>query len=77
MNDLQWLLEQQAAMIVDLQNQQAITAAQNPAPISVSVSALASAPRTLKVYVIKPLDFDSNDYNTFKQAIEFYLLAAH
>ena len=53
-------------MIANLQNQQAITTAQNfdsiPAPISASTSAL----RTLKVYITKPSDFNGNDYDTFK-----------
>ena len=65
-NDLQQLLEQQAAMIADLQNQQAAAAAQNPAPTLAPILTPASAPRPLKVYVIKPPDFDGNDYNTFK-----------
>ena len=53
-------------MIADLQNQQAAIAAQNPALILASVSALTSIPKTPKVYVAKPLDFDGNNYNTFK-----------
>ena len=77
MNDLQWLLKQQAAMITNLQNQQATAAAQNPAPIPAPVPAPAPAPRPLKVHVAKPPDFDGNDYDTFKQAIGFYLLVAH
>ena len=76
-NDLQWLLEQQAAMIADLQNQQATVAAQNPAPTLALISALASASRLSKVHIVKPPDFNSNNYNTFKQAIKLYLLAAH
>ena len=71
-NDLQWLLKQQAAMIANLQNQQAAVAAQNPA----SVLAPVPVPRPSKVYVAKPPNFDSNDYNTFKQVIRFYLLVA-
>ena len=63
-------------MITDLQNQQTTTAAQNPAPISAFVSVSAPALRTPKVHITKPPDFDGNDYDTFKQAIEFYLLAA-
>ena len=59
-------------MIADLQNQQAAVAAQNPAPALAPVSAL----RPPKVHVAKPPDFDSNDYDTFKRAIEFYLLVA-
>ena len=60
-------------MIADLQNQQATVAAQNP----ILTLAPAPAPRPPKVYVTKPSDFDGNDYNTFKQVIGFYLLAAH
>ena len=77
MNNLQQLIEQQAAMIADLQNQQAAVAAQNPAPVLASVSTPASTLRPSKVHITKPPDFNSNDYNTFKQAIEFYLLVAH
>ena len=75
-NNLQWLLKQQAAIIADLQNQQATAATQNPALIPASISAPAPAPRPPKVHVTKPPDFDGNDYNTFKWAIGFYLLAA-
>ena len=64
-------------MIADLQNQQATAAAQNPAPILAPIRTPTSAPRTSKVHVTKPPDFDGNDYNTFKWAIGFYLLAAH
>ena len=64
-------------MIADLQNQQAAAAAQNPAPVLASVSAFAPVPRPFKVHVTKPPDFDGNDYDTFKRAIGFYLLAAH
>ena len=77
MNDLQWLLKQQAAMIADLQNQQTTTVAQNPAFIPASILALILIPRPPKVYITKPPDFDGNDYNTFKQVIGFYLLAAY
>ena len=65
-NDLQQLLEQQAAMIANLQNQQAAAATQNPASTPALVSVPAFAPRPPKVYVAKPPDFDSNNYNTFK-----------
>ena len=74
MNDLQQLLEQQTTIIADLQNQQATVAAQNPAPVLASVSTSASAPRLSKVHVTKPLDFDGNNHNTFKQVIGLYLL---
>ena len=77
MNDLQQLLEQQAVIIADLQNQQAVVATQNLAPVLAPVPAPASTPRPFKVHVAKPPDFDSNDYDTFKQVIGFYLLAAH
>ena len=53
-------------MIADLQNQQAAVATQNPAPALASISALTPIPRPSKVYITKPLDFDSNNYNTFK-----------
>ena len=53
-------------MITDLQNQQAIAAAQNPAPILAPIPAPAPVPKPPKVYVTKPPDFDSNNYNTFK-----------
>ena len=62
-------------MIADLQNQQAAAVAQNPAPALAPIPTLAPTPRLSKVYVTKPPDFDGNDYNTFKQVIEFYLLA--
>ena len=64
-------------MITDLQNKQATVAVQNPASILAPVLAPASTPRPSKVHITKPPDFDSNDYNTFKRAIKFYLLAAH
>ena len=64
-------------MIADLQNQQATTATQNSTLALAPVLTSAFASRPPKVYVAKPPDFDSNDYNTFKQVIEFYLLAAH
>ena len=76
-NDLQQLLKQQTAIIADLQNQQATIAAQNPTLAPAPVFAPISALRPSKVHVVKPPDFDSNDYNTFKQVIEFYLLIAH
>ena len=60
-------------MIADLQNQQAAAATQNPAPALALISALKPS----KVHVIKPPDFDSNDYDTLKWAIRFYLLAAY
>ena len=60
-------------MIADLQNQQAAAAAQNPALTLAPVSAL----RPPKVHIIKPPDFDGNDYNTLKWVIGFYLLAAY
>ena len=63
-------------MIADLQNQQATVATQNPAPAPAPVLAPTLAPRPSKVYVIKPPNFDGNGYDTFKQAIGFYLLAA-
>ena len=53
-------------MITDLQNQQAVAAAQNPAPVPAPIPALASVPRPPKVYITKPPDFDGNDYDTFK-----------
>ena len=53
-------------MIADLQNQQAIAAVQNPAPVLASISAFAPVLRPPKVYIAKPLDFISNDYDTFK-----------
>ena len=53
-------------MITDLQNQQAATAAQNSALILAPVLTPVSIPRTPKVYVAKPFDFDGNNYNTFK-----------
>ena len=77
MNNLQWLLEQQAAMIADLQNQQATAATQNSAPTPAPIPAPALVLSPLKVYIIKPSDFNSNDYDIFKQVIGFYLLAAH
>ena len=61
-------------MIADLQNQQAAAATQNPVSTPAPVS--APTPRPSKVHVTKPPDFDSNDYNTFKRVIRFYLLAA-
>ena len=64
-------------MIADLQNQQATAAAQNPAPVLAPIPTLAPILRPPKVYIAKPPDFDSNDYNTFKQVIRFYLLAAY
>ena len=75
-NNLQQLLEQQAAIIADLQNQQAAAATQNSVPTPALVLAPTSALRPPKVHIVKPPDFDSNNYDTFKQAIEFYLLAA-
>ena len=60
-------------MIADLQNQQA---AQNSAPVPAPIPTSAPTPRLSKVHVTKPPDFDGNDYDTFKQVIEFYLLAA-
>ena len=66
MNNLQQLIEQQAAMIADLQNQQATTTTQNSALIPALISTSISAPKPLKVYIAKPPDFDDNDYNTFK-----------
>ena len=63
-------------MIADLQNQQAAAAAQNPTFALAPIPAFASAPRPPEVYVAKPLNFNGNDYNTFKQTIGFYLLAA-
>ena len=53
-------------MIADLQNQQATAAAQNPAPVPAPISASTPIPRTLKVYVTKPPNFNGNDYDTFK-----------
>ena len=53
-------------MIADLQNQQAVAAAQNPAPILAPVSVPTSASRPPKIYITKPPDFNSNDYDTFK-----------
>ena len=53
-------------MIADLWNQQAVTTAQNSALIPAPVLTLISAPKPFKVYIAKPPDFDSNDYNTFK-----------
>ena len=55
MNNLQQLIEQQAAIT-----------AQNPALIPALVSTSISAPKPLKVYITKPPDFNGNDYNTFK-----------
>ena len=63
-------------MIANLQNQQATVAAQNPAPVLAPIPTPALTLRPSKVHVAKPHDFDSNNYNTFKRAIEFYLLAA-
>ena len=63
-------------MIANLQNQQATATIQNSALIPAPILAFASVPRPPKVYVTKPPDFDSNDYDTFKQVIGFYLLAA-
>ena len=77
MNNLQQLIEQQAAMIADLQNQQATTTAQNSAFIPALISTPISAPKPLKVYIVKPPDFDDNDYDIFKQAVGLYLLVAH
>ena len=53
-------------MITDLQNQQATAAAQNSTPTLAPVSTSAFASRPPKVYIVKPPDFDSNNYNTFK-----------
>ena len=64
-------------MIANLQNQQAAAAAQNSAPILAPIPAFALIPRPSKVYITKSPDFDGNDYDTFKRAIEFYLLAAY
>ena len=64
-------------MIADLQNQQATAAAQNPVLALAPALAPALVSRPPKVHITKPPNFDNNDYNTFKQAIEFYLLAAH
>ena len=60
MNDLQQLLEQQATMIADLQNQQAAAATQNPAFAPTSVL------KPSKVHIAKPPNFDGNNYDTFK-----------
>ena len=65
MNNLQQLIKQQATIIADLQNQQA-AAAQNSTIIPAPIPAPALAPRPSKVYITKPSDFNSNDYNTFK-----------
>ena len=64
-------------MIANLQNQQAAAAAQNPAPTPAPVPAPAPTPRLFKVHIAKPPNFDSNNYDTFKWVIGFYLLAAH
>ena len=74
-NNLQQLIEQQATMIADLQNQQAT--AQNSISVSASIPISTPALRPLKVHITKPLDFDSNNYNIFKQAVGLYLLAAY
>ncbi|PAV14927.1 hypothetical protein PNOK_0948000 [Pyrrhoderma noxium] len=58
-------------------NQQAVVAAQNSASTPASIPAPTPIPRPSKVHVTKPLDFDSNDYDTFKRVIGFYLLAAY
>ncbi|PAV16013.1 hypothetical protein PNOK_0887100 [Pyrrhoderma noxium] len=59
-------------MIADLQNQQAIAAAQNLAPTLALVPASAPTPRPSKVYVVKPPDFDNNNYE--QNQILFVLL---
>ena len=53
-------------MIANLQNQQAAAAVQNPVSIPALVLASAFTPKTLKIYIIIPLDFDGNNYDTFK-----------
>ena len=64
-------------MIANLQNQQATAATQNSAPTPASVPISTSTPKPPKVHIAKPPDFNSNNYDIFKQAIRFYLLVAH